>query len=181
MSCHIKNSVCRALSKGIQRTSGQSSVEAAFILPVLFITLLILLQPGIILYDRMVMNAAAAEGCRYLATFAPSEGMSGQRAQELIARRLGAIPEQDLFHVHEPCSYEVELSGDETSGQVTVRVSNAIKPLPLLGIGASAFGVLNESGNYEITVESHEQTQPNWVGETGIDPEGWINAREDGR
>lgn len=181
MSCRIKDALHRAAQRIIQNTSGQSSVEAAFILPMLFITLLILIQPGIILYDRMVMNAAAVEGCRYLATFAPSEGMSDQRAQELIGRRLGAIPEQDLFHVHQPCSYEIELSGDENSGEVGVRISNSIKPLPILGIGASVFGALNESGYYQITVESHEQTQPDWAAETGIDPDGWISAREDGR
>ena len=38
------------------------------LIPVLFTALLLLLQPGILLYDRMVMQGAAAEGCRLLAT-----------------------------------------------------------------------------------------------------------------
>ena len=41
---------------------GQATVEAAVLIPVLFTVLLLLIQPGIILYDRMVMNYAAAEG-----------------------------------------------------------------------------------------------------------------------
>ena len=43
--------------------SGQATVEAAFLLPVLFVGLLLLMQPGILLYDRLVMQAAASEGC----------------------------------------------------------------------------------------------------------------------
>ena len=43
-------------------------MEAAVLIPVLFTALLLLLQPGILLYDRMVMQGAAAEGCRLLAT-----------------------------------------------------------------------------------------------------------------
>ena len=38
--------------------SGQATVEAAFLLPVLFVGLLLLMQPGILLYDRLVMQAA---------------------------------------------------------------------------------------------------------------------------
>ena len=34
--------------------SGQATVEAAFLLPVLFVGLLLLMQPGILLYDRLV-------------------------------------------------------------------------------------------------------------------------------
>ena len=45
---------------------GQGTVEAALVIPVLFVLLLLLLQPGIVLYDRMVMRGAAAEACRPL-------------------------------------------------------------------------------------------------------------------
>ena len=44
--------------------SGQATVEAAFLLPVLFVGLLLLMQPGILLYDRLVKQAAAIfAGC----------------------------------------------------------------------------------------------------------------------
>ena len=63
--------------------SGQATVEAAFLLPVLFVGLLLLMQPGILLYDRLVMQAAASEGCRLLATKttrARAAGTSGSKA-----------------------------------------------------------------------------------------------------
>ena len=47
---------------------GQGSVEAAIAIPVMFLLLLLLIQPGIVLYDRLVMGNAAAEACRLLAT-----------------------------------------------------------------------------------------------------------------
>ncbi len=54
--------------------AGQATVEAAFLVPVLFIVLLLLLQPGILLYDRIVMQGAAAQGCRLLATSTQAGG-----------------------------------------------------------------------------------------------------------
>ena len=53
---------------------GQGSVEAAVVIPVLFLLLLMLLQPGIVLYDRIVMGSAAAEACRLLATSTDARG-----------------------------------------------------------------------------------------------------------
>ena len=41
------------------RERGQATVEAAVLIPALFTALLLLLQPGILLYDRMVMQGAA--------------------------------------------------------------------------------------------------------------------------
>ena len=43
---------------------GQSTAEAAVALPVVFLLVLLLVQPGIVLYDRMVMAGAAAGGGR---------------------------------------------------------------------------------------------------------------------
>ena len=40
---------------------GQATVEAAFLIPVLFTVLLLSVQPGMVLYDRMVMRAAASD------------------------------------------------------------------------------------------------------------------------
>lgn len=67
---------------------GQSTAEAAVALPVVFLLVLLLVQPGIVLYDRMVMAGAAAEGCRLLAT---SDG-DAATCEEYVRRRLGAIP-----------------------------------------------------------------------------------------
>ena len=50
------------------RERGQATVEAAFGIPIVFLLVLLLAQPGIVLYDRMVMASAASEACRLLAT-----------------------------------------------------------------------------------------------------------------
>ena len=40
---------------------GQATVEAAFLIPVLFTVLLLSVQPGMVLYDRIVIQAAASD------------------------------------------------------------------------------------------------------------------------
>ena len=48
--------------------AGQSTIEAAFLIPVIFVCLLVLIQPAILLVNKLVMEAAAYEGCRYALT-----------------------------------------------------------------------------------------------------------------
>ena len=43
-------------------------MESALLLPVLLAVILVLVQPGIVLYDRIVMRDAAAQGARVLIT-----------------------------------------------------------------------------------------------------------------
>ena len=57
-----------AALKRLADERGQSTVEAAFLFPVVFVLVLLLVQPGILLYDRIVMEGAAADACRLLAT-----------------------------------------------------------------------------------------------------------------
>ena len=40
--------------------AGQATVEAAFALPISLALVILLVQPGILLYDRIVMQQAAA-------------------------------------------------------------------------------------------------------------------------
>ncbi len=153
--------------------SGQSTVEAAFALPILMLLVLLLLQPGIILYDRIVMQGAAADGCRLLATTASGNASTNE---DYIRRRLSAVPQIDQFHVHSSgCSWQIELSGDEASDEVTVRISTEVKPLPLLDFGMALAGFTNENGNLRIEVESTETTQPDWVADAaeGRNPSAW--------
>ena len=91
----------------LREESGQSTVEAAFALPVLMVLFLLLLQPGIILYDRIVMEGAAAEGCRLIATAADP----GQVEEDYIRRRLSAVPQADIFHVHSTEPFDFWVSG----------------------------------------------------------------------
>ncbi len=146
-------------------------------LPIVMVLILLLIQPGIILYDRIVMEGAAAEGCRLLTTL-PSSGKDA--GVDYVKRRLSAVPQQDLFHVHSgtSCSWVIELSGDETASEVSVSIKTEVKPLPLIGAGAALLGITNGSGNFEVRVKSQLASQPSWLdaGDDGFDPAKWIGA-----
>ena len=79
-------------------------MEGAFAIPLVFLLLLLLLQPGILLYDRMVMNAAAAEGCRMLATRSADAGVDAAAYEEghSAARELPS-PSRWLFVGYRAC------------------------------------------------------------------------------
>lgn len=158
---------------------GQGSIEAAVVIPVLFLLLLMLLQPGIILYDRVVMGNAAAETCRVLATKTDELGSMEGSCEAFARHRLASIPQQDCFHVHGgTCSYRIELEGDEGSERVTVRIGNELRPLPLFDAGAKLLGMTNSSGNLEIEAVASMPTQPSWVAgsEVGLAPSSWVGA-----
>lgn len=158
---------------------GQATVEAAFLIPVLLVGLLLLVQPGILLYDRLVMNAAAVEACRLMATKTAAAGDMGQSCEAFVKHRLGAVPPVTCFHVHEGrCTWDIRLEGDEASGVVRASITNEARPLPVLGVGGALLGILNENGNFRIEVQAEQQTQPDWVAGSpaGSDPAGWVGA-----
>ena len=160
-------------------TAGQGTVEAAVVIPVLFLLMLLLLQPGIVLYDRIVMSNAAAEGCRLLATATDATGSMQGSCEAYVRHRLAAVPQHDCFHVHGgDCSWRIELSGDENSGAVSVSISNELRPLPLFDAGMRLLGIANGSGNLEITESATMQTQPDWVPSSpaGSVPGDWPGA-----
>lgn len=168
------------MGRRIRRTErGQGAVEAAFVIPVLFLALLLLLQPGIILYDRLVMQAVAAEGCRLLATKTGALGDMDAACEAFVRHRLSAVPQHDCFHVHGGgCSWDITLSGDESSGTVSVTIANKLKPLPLLDAGATLLGMTDGAGRLPLEVTASLPIQPDWVNgaEAGRDPAGWIGA-----
>lgn len=155
---------------------GQATVEAAFLIPVLLVGLLMLIQPGIVLYDRMVMHAAAAEGCRLLSTKPESEAQ--ERYEAAVRRALGSVPQQDNFHVHgSSCSWEVVISGAEgKEAQVVIR--NKLRPLPLFDAGAGLLGLVDGEGLLTIEVEARSSGWPEWVrgSSSGANPRGWIES-----
>lgn len=165
------------LRRALGDDSGQAVVEAAFALPVMMLLAMMLVQPAIILYDRTVMQAAAAEGCRLLATAAASEGDSS--SEDYVRRRLSAVPQQDLFHVHgSSCSWDIDLAGDSSSSEVSVRIGNRVKLLPLFNAGAALLGVAGPDGSFPMEVRVSMPTQPSWVSESsvGYASSGWVGA-----
>lgn len=158
---------------------GQGSVEAAVVIPVMFLLLLLLLQPGIVLYDRLVMGNAAAEACRVLATGTDTFGSMTRSCEAFVRHRLAAIPQHDCFHVHgSDCSWDISLSGGESSGTVTVTIGNELRPLPLFDAAAKLAGMVNERGNLEIRESVTMSTQPSWVASSklGMAPSSWIGG-----
>ena len=158
---------------------GQATVESAFLIPVLFTALLLLVQPGMVLYDRMVMAAAATDACRLLATKTDTAGESSQAIEAFVRHRLGSVPPVACFHVHEgDCAWGIVFEGDEHSEYVRVSIENKVRPLPLLDGASALLGMLDEEGLLSVKVEAQRRTQPAWVlgTEKGLDPQGWIGA-----
>ena len=152
-------------------------MESAVLIPVLLAVILLLVQPGIVLYDRIVMRDAAAQGCRVLMTLSAGDG---DTAESFVRRRLGSVPQQDAFHVHgaDGCSWRIEFSGGPSSDKVAVTIGNEIKPLPLIGFGAALLGAVNEDGNLEFEVRVEMPARDTWLSgiSAGSDPAGWIGA-----
>ncbi|MFR1637837.1 MAG: TadE family protein [Eggerthellaceae bacterium] len=132
--------------------SGRATVEAAFLLPVLFVGLLLLMQPGILLYDRLVMQAAASEGCRLLATKTAAAGDMPR-----VARRSSATAwERSLPSPASTCTRRVQL-------RYPVRRRRALRrrarhhrergsSAALLDAGGALLGIVNGNGNLEVQV-----------------------------
>ncbi|MEE0477674.1 MAG: pilus assembly protein, partial [Adlercreutzia sp.] len=117
----------------------------------------------IVLYDRMVMAGAAAEGCRLLAT---SDG-DAATCEEYVRRRLGAIPPLDVFHVHDSgCTWEVRCEGGGAADVARVTVRTEVRPLPLLDGGATLLGMVNERGNLVVEVTATAPTRASWAQES---------------
>lgn len=157
--------------------SGQSTVEAAFLIPLMLGGILLLIQPGILLYDRMVMNAAASQACRLMVTI--PEGDPDAQCQGFVKRRLAAVPQQDCFHVHSSrCTWDVRFEGGEASDTVKVSISTKVQPLPLIGFGANAVGVTDGDGYLTVRVEQSMRTQPDWAlsAAGAIGPSEWVGA-----
>ncbi|MDD6288617.1 MAG: TadE/TadG family type IV pilus assembly protein [Eggerthellales bacterium] len=166
----------RSLERRLRDVRGQSTVEAAVMIPLLFGGMLMLLQPGILLYDRVVMEGAAAEGCRVLAT---ASGGQSDQVRAYVKRRLGAIPPQSSFHLHEgSCSWQIDLTGDESSDRVVVEVKTKARPLPLLDFGLGLLGILDGDGCLTVRVRVEQPTQPSWSfgSSAGSDASAWVGA-----
>ena len=148
---------------------GQSTIEAAFLLPILFAVLGFLLQPAILLYNRCIMNTAAAEGCRLIATNTNDEATT----RAFFERRLSAIPKIPIFH--EGDTWELSWSGGELGQPVSVNIVNHAQPLPLFGIVAGLSGSIDADGQIEQKVDVSCALAPGWASSLGSGPADWIS------
>ena len=142
---------------GLQDQAGQSTVEAAVLLPVLMLLFALLMQPVCVLYTRMLMRHAAAETARVLSTSADED-----TSRSFAMRRLRAVPESSLFHVGGQSDWiiRMERSGDGQSCAVTI--GGHLRPLPLFGVATESLGVRDSVGLY-VEESVREQVRPHWL------------------
>lgn len=142
----------------ISDESGQSTVEAAVLLPVLMLLFALLVQPVCVCHTRMVMRHAAAETARVLATCTDE-----RTVRNFALRRLKAVPEAAPFHVGGEGDWVVELARSSEGGTVEVRVCGHLEPLPFVGVVAELMGRRDGRG---LLVEEGlaERVRPQWLG-----------------
>lgn len=139
---------------------GQASVEAAFLLPATMLLLALLIEPACMGYTLAVMRASAAETARVAAT--DYDGDFADCA-DFAKRRLRAIPEVSIFHVGGEDDWEVQIVRDERSVHVSIR--GHVRPLPLMGVLASAFRSADGRGVI-LEASFSEKVRADWVGGT---------------
>ncbi len=149
--------------------SGQSTVEAAVLLPVIFAIFGLLLQPAILLYNRCIMNAAASEGCRLVSTNTADDAT----IRTYVERRLEPIPKIDIFHTTQDWIVTWSQSQD---GAANIIIENRVQPLPLFGITASLMDAMGEDGMIVQRVAVSCSPVPAWAGSQSYSPSSWIGA-----
>lgn len=137
---------------------GQSTVEAAVVLPSVMLVFALLLQPVCLSYTRAVMRGAAGECARAASTAYGSDLAS---CKSYALRRLEAVPEVPLFHVGGQGDWSVQI--DRGEGQVSVQITGHARPLPLLG-ALGALASMRDGQGVVLRVSLTEQTRPGWVG-----------------
>lgn len=157
-----------------RRASGQATVESAFLIPVVLLGMVLALQPGILLWNRLVMESAAAQGCRVAETL---EAGKAESVQEYVERRLAAVPGLDIFHAR---AWSIEVAGDASTECVSVRISHAVRPVPLVGAALGCAGFL-EGGLIKQEAACEKRVRDEWVmrSEFGPDMRSWQSRWED--
>ncbi|MBQ9005846.1 MAG: pilus assembly protein [Atopobiaceae bacterium] len=156
-SCSIEQ---RPSIGSLARQRGQSSVEAAVLLPTLMLLLGILIQPAFLLYTRMVMRSVAGECARVLLTASKEDEDACRR---FALRRLDAVPNASPFHVGGRDGWEVTFDYAEDGSSVSVDIVGRLRPLPLLGVATAALG---ERDGDLLVLRTHvtERLRPSWFG-----------------
>lgn len=149
--------------------TGQSTIEAAVLFPVLLVMFGLLLQPAVLLYDRCIMTAAATEGYRLVATSTVDDATT----HTYVERRLEAIPRIGIFHVGGDWAINWSRSQE---GTANVIIENHVQPLPFFGILAGLASETGDDGTIVQRADVYCSPIPDWVGKQGYSPSSWIGA-----
>lgn len=139
------------------------------LLPVFLTLLLIALQPVCLLYTRAVMESAAAETARLMTTGTAED----DALEEFARRRLKAVPDLSIFHAGGPLSWEIELARAGEGGTSGVRIAGDVKPLPIIGAFARAFGEAGRGGFVRLEVDVSYKARPDWL---KGDYDAWVSS-----
>ncbi len=157
--------------------SGQATVEAVFLIPVMCVLLLILLQPALLLLNRLVMEMTANDVCRFVMTH-DCKGMQSHpynEAELYALRRLEAIPSVPILHEG---FWTVEIQGDECLGEVVIHIEHKVKPLPLLQVGLGFGDTLDSKGLLTQQLDRKRILHSEFECEIGLEPFDWVAQRE---
>lgn len=139
-------------------------MEAAALLPVTMVVLVMLLQPACLLYTRSVMRSAAAQTARVAATAAGD--VDEEACVAYARRRLDAIPDVGIFHEGGASGWDVRVDGIG-GASVEVEIVGRARPLPVVGGLAWALGG-TDRGGIELSAKVSERVRPEWLeGEYG--------------
>ncbi len=148
---------------------GQSTIEAAVLIPSVMVLIALLVQPACLLYTQMLMRGAAAETARAVLTARNDSDLSA--CKDFSLRRLAAVPEVSFFHVGGQGDWQVKTSDGE-GGCVRVSITGHARPLPLFGSLASAFYERDGTG-LVLQVDMIERMRPEWLGGAYAD---WVSV-----
>lgn len=132
-------------------------------LPCLMLCMALLAQPACLLYTRAVMQSAAAEACRLMATAPETTAAAPQAQRDYVLRRLAAVPDVEAFHVGGRAGWDIELEGGTGSRTARARIATTARPLPLVGVLPALLGRADGDGNVKLEVEVEAATRPGWL------------------
>lgn len=116
---------------------GQALVELPYAIVLICMLIILLVQPVIFLYTRMVLGQVAAGVCRIVATEAQTPAGSKEiMMNSYAADKLQSMPNGKAFYVKG--SMRIEVKGNAKSEQIEVTVSVKQEPLPLMGLFVNA-------------------------------------------
>lgn len=161
-----------------QKARGQASLEAAFLIPLMLLLSMMLIQPAILLYNRSVMHATVSESLRVASTL-PQSSNKQELLKNFILRRLGSIPDIDIFHVKLKDSWELVIEEGKTHDDKTISLAHRVRLLPLFDTLARAFQV-SDDGSIKQEVRVTGSSKAAWIAQSewGSIPERWVESWE---
>ena len=109
-------------------------------------------------YTLVVMRSAASEAARAVTTDYDGDF---EDCRQFVLRRLEGAPDVALFHVGGADDWDVSIERGERDATLVVR--GHARPLPLMGILASAFMESDETG-VVLSARVSVRSRPAWLG-----------------